>query len=98
MSEQVQTVSETSILVTVCGGGAVTSMFLPKGATLILLYNDYDNNPRKHPARLDWDYFNNLSDFRVHWLPIEELHQQHGMNMFMEIVKHKLDTMMNANI
>ena len=73
VKEQMELVSQASILVTGCGGGAVTATFLPKGASVFLYYvadGGLRNNRKTFtPARLDWDIFNNLSYLRVHWIP-----------------------------
>merc|ERR1719491_2491126 len=66
--DQVELMSTTSILITVCGGGAVTAMFLPKGAALLLFFHD-EEGEEDTPARLDWDMFNHLGYIRTHWLP-----------------------------
>lgn len=66
--EQVELVSTTSIYITVCGGGAVSATFLPKGAALFIFFHE-EEGTGKTPARLDWDYFNHISYVRTHWLP-----------------------------
>jgi len=66
--EQIELMSTTSILVTMCGGGAVTSTFLPKGSALFVFFHD-EGGDNKTPARLDWDMFNHISYIRTHWLP-----------------------------
>ena len=70
--EQVELAARTSIFISICGGGAVTGMFLPKGASVILYFNEVGgvkNNKRTYqPALLDWDIFNAMSHLRVHWL------------------------------
>lgn len=66
--EQIELVSGASIMITMCGGGAVTGMFLPKGASLLAYFNEIETGGDTAP-RLDWDLLNNLSYIRVHWLP-----------------------------
>jgi len=66
--EQIELVSTTDIYITVCGGGAVSATFLPKGAALFIFFNE-EEGAGTTPARLDWDYFNHLSYVRTHWLP-----------------------------
>ena len=68
LQEQIELISSASILVTVNGGGAVTSIFLPKGASVFLYFNDEEGNGGE-PARLDWDLINHLGYIRAHWLP-----------------------------
>ena len=68
MVEQIKLISSASIFITVNGGGAVISMFLPKGASLFMYYNDEEGRDNT-PARLDWDLINQLGYIRTHWLP-----------------------------
>ena len=68
LEEQTDLVAGASIMVTMCGGGAVTAMFLPKGASLFAFFNEEEKGGDTK-ARLDWDLVNNLSYLRVHWLP-----------------------------
>jgi len=70
IKEQVQLTADAAIFISMCGGGAVTSMFLPKGASLLLYYTaaGHGRHPNT-PARLDWDLLNNIGYIRVHWLP-----------------------------
>lgn len=101
LEEQVELVSTASIFVTMCGGGAVTSMFLPKGASLFAFYNEKEKGgDNVTPARLDWDLVNNLSYLRVHWLPRPQkfrdgdYYRQPGeadFSAFVRLVDHELD-------
>ena len=93
LEEQLKVVSESSILISVCGGGAVTAMFLSKGASLIMLYPDEPERRGKknYPARLDWDFFSNQGYFRVHWVPISSMQEKKDMDLFIEILKYDLE-------
>jgi len=102
--EQLELMSTTSILVTVCGGGAVSAAFLPKGAALFVLFND-EEGIGLTPARLDWDMFNHLGYIRTHWLPrvrksfdTKRLRAsttdplEVDFDAFVKLVDHELDT------
>lgn len=98
--EQVVLARSSSIFVTVCGGGAFTATFLPRGASLILYYDDrggakFTNNrlvPTNTPARLDWDLWHNAAThLRVHWLTLQELNTPQGLQSLMQLVKYELD-------
>lgn len=101
--EQLELMTTTSILVTVCGGGAVSATFLPKGASLFVFYNDEEGDGRT-PARLDWDMFNHLGYLRTHWLPRVRKSetrpflassadpQEIDFEAFVNLVDHELDT------
>lgn len=64
VEEQIQKLSQTDIFLSATGGGSASAIFLPPGAHLILFYEDWF---------LDWDYWNNMADIHVHWIPIEDL-------------------------
>jgi hypothetical protein len=92
LKKQVEIVSDASIFVSTCGGGAVTSMFLPRGASLLLYFRPYggmkQGTPTKTPARLDWDLFNALSYVRVHWLPADS--KNNDLEALVQLVQHEL--------
>ena len=81
LHEQLAAVHDAAIYVTLCGGGAVTAMFLPKGASVIIYYSEDGgveyNKMTFKPALLDWDLFNAMSHLRVHWMPRNTMKTQH---------------------
>jgi len=97
--DQVKVVQRTAIYITTCGGGAVTATFLPRGATLIIFYEEdggiTGNRPNGHPARLDWDYFNNMGYTRVHWLPKPKIYNtdkiSEDIRLFVELIRHEVE-------
>jgi hypothetical protein len=93
VEEQLKTAAESSVIVTAAGGGAMTAMFLPKGASLIIFYEDkqHYNKKNENPARLDWDYFNNAAYLRTHWFPITTMTETEDVNAFRSLVVHELD-------
>merc|ERR1712086_618259 len=58
LKDQLEIASQASIFVTSCGGGAVTSMFMPRGSSVIMYYledgSTVGNKQTGKPARLDW--------------------------------------------
>lgn len=97
LEEQLQIASQASILISACGGGAVTSMFLPKGSSVVLYYVEdggMTNNKRTMlPARLDWDLFNNLAYLKVHWLPSGTMDRDADMGALLLLIQHELDAL-----
>lgn len=98
LTEQVTLVSqETNLLVTACGGGAVTSTFLRRGSSIIMYYketggfNFHNFNLTGSPARLDWDLLNNAGYLRVHWLPIGPMNTERGLELLVNLVRHEID-------
>jgi len=94
--EQVDLVSGAAVMVTMCGGGAVTAMFLPKGASLLAFFNEKETGGDTMP-RLDWDLLNNLSYLRTHWLPRPQAFPGHegpreaDYEAFVSLIDHELD-------
>ena len=97
LREQVQIASETSIFISLCGGGAVTAMFLPKGASVILYYREdggvEENIFTGKPARLDWDLFNSMSHLRVHWMPEKTMGGRLDKTTLVLLIQHELELM-----
>ena len=106
LKDQVSIASNSAIYITAAGGGAVTGMFLPEGASLIVFYavdgGRIRNKPTGLPALLDFDILNNLSYIRVHWIPMPtEFDKSIGefvfspleLETFVELVKHELHQM-----
>jgi len=93
LEEQIKVADGCSIFITVCGGGAVTAQFLPKGASLILFYGTGITNNRlsRDPAPLDWDLFNNRADIRTHWLPSNVMDDQEAIDELIQLIKHEFD-------
>jgi hypothetical protein len=95
--EQVQLVSKTSLLISTCGGGAMTATFLPRGASVIFYYQESGGFDFAHfnltggAAILDWDLFNNAAYLRVHWLPIGSMNTLAGMESLMYLIRHEMD-------
>lgn len=108
LKEQVDIISQAAIFVTAGGGGAVTATFLCRGASAIIFYGS-DTGLRNGrisytPARLDYDYFNNMAYVRTHWIGMrkkdaydlrraqEQTQQQmDDIDGFVTLVKHDLD-------
>ena len=102
LKEQASMVQHAAIYVTANGGGAVSATFLPRGSSVMLFYNEKGGISRNKgtglPARLDWDYFNNMAYTRVHWLTkpteLDELTvNDDNIQLFVELVKHEVDVM-----
>jgi hypothetical protein len=96
LSEQIQIASQTSVFITLCGGGAVTAMFLPKGAVVIAYYGQdgVENNILTgKPALLDWDLLNSMSHLRVHWMPRNTMDGPLDKKTLVLLIQHELEIM-----
>jgi hypothetical protein len=95
LQEQVRIASESAIYITACGGGAVTAMFLPHGASVVLYFVEdggrEDNRVIGGPAMLDWDIFNNMAWIRSHWLPTRTMDKDTDIDILVKLVAHELD-------
>ena len=94
--EQVRATTESSILITGAGGGALTGMFLDRGSSILLFYDDTGKDASNsgqfdYPARLDWDYFDNCAYLRVSWIPIKGLDEPAALESFVKMVAAEIE-------
>lgn len=97
IEEQIAIASSTSIYISICGGGAVTAMFLPEGSSVVMYYRE-DGGIEKgkntnEPALLDWDIWNNMAWIRTHWMPARQMNLPVQVNALIKLVGHELDIM-----
>lgn len=96
VAKQLEVASQASIFITSCGGGAVSSMFMPKGSTVIFYYLEdggvIDGRSSGKPARLDWDLFNNMAYLKVHWLPAGTMQTDADTKALLFLIQHELDS------
>jgi capsular polysaccharide biosynthesis protein len=94
LAEQAELVSDASIFVTACGGGAVTATLMPRGSTVIIYYKETggikSNKGTNLPARLDWDIFNNLGYVRTFWVPVLSKYDPNDQRAFVKLIEHEL--------
>jgi hypothetical protein len=94
LKNQIEIVSQSAIYVTACGGGTVTAIFLPRGASLIIFYLEdggiASNRNTNEPARLDWDMWNNINYIRVHWIPVGTSFLRNDQQAFLRLMLHEL--------
>lgn len=95
LKEQLEIASQASIFITSCGGGAITSMFMPRGSSVIMYYLEdggvVGNKLTGKPARLDWDLFNNLAYLKVHWLPAGTMKTESDTKSLIFLIQHELE-------
>jgi hypothetical protein len=94
LQEQLQIVEDGSIFISLCGGGAVTAMLLPAGASVFLYYGEDSGVKNNHmtymPSLLDWDLFNAMSHLRVHWLPRNTMKTVLDQDALVALIQHEL--------
>jgi hypothetical protein len=102
LQEQIKVATEASVYITVCGGGAATAMFLPRGASVIIFFTEdggaVHNRMTHLPARLDWDLFQHMSHLRVHWMPRNTFKKGSLVDLegLIELIRHELYIMSSA--
>lgn len=91
MEEEIEIVAQSSILITACGGGAVSAMFLPRGASLIMFYAEQQEGVAN--AKLDFDYLNNMGYVRTHWLSTTNIMHSNGPSLdpFVALIQNELE-------
>jgi hypothetical protein len=86
--------TRTTFYICVMGEDAVPAFFLPRGGTLILFYNDLNetiaNAPTKNPVKVNWDFWNNLSHPRVHWLPLSTSTSEADLRLLRDLILDEL--------
>jgi len=92
--DQAKLVSRAAVYVTACGGGAATATFLPRGASLMLYFQQgggFEKNKRTgKPAYLDYDYLNNIGYVHVHWVPDKTRNTQPDLEALVDLILHEL--------
>jgi len=75
--------------------GAVTGMFMPRGSSLIVYYDETGslirNRNTKEPAMLDWDILNSMSYLRTHWMPTQTMGTPGDNLALLHLIQHELD-------
>jgi hypothetical protein len=100
LAQQITVVQESSVFISVIGGAASTAMFLQRNSCLILYYNDMDDFVRGSqgdkatmPSMLDWDFWNNASYLRVHWLPMKSMDSNEDLGLFWKLIQSELEAL-----
>lgn len=91
MEKEIEIVARSSILITACGGGAVSSMFLPRGASLVMFYAERKEGIAN--AKLDFDYVNNMGYVRTHWLPTKRMDEAQSLDALTNLIQNELETL-----
>ena len=89
MEEEIEIIARSSILITACGGGVVSSMFLPRGASLVMYYAETKEHVAN--AKLDFDYMNNMGYVRTHWLPTKRMNEQTSLKTFAQMIQNEIE-------
>ena len=95
LEDQVKIILQLSVMVSTVGGSTATCMFLPRHASLVLYFvSDEDfvsKSPMKDfPTMMDFDFWNNASYLRVHWLPLGSMDDEFHSNFLVNLIASEL--------
>eukprot|EP00977_Amphora_coffeiformis_P018468 scaffold6506_cov171-Amphora_coffeaeformis.AAC.16 len=96
LHDQVQAILKASVLVSAAGGSTATAMFLPRHSSLILFFETdgatFVGRSRKKdfPPMLDFDFWNNASYLRVHWLPTGSMDEPFHLEFLVDLIRSEL--------
>jgi hypothetical protein len=97
LRERFQQASESHFYISVMGDGVLPAFCMPRGATLIIFYNDISEfvsvskNEKSFPSKIDWDLWNNLSYLHVHWLPLSTINEPDDINLLSGIIQTQIE-------
>ena len=83
----------TTVFIGNCSDATTTAaLFLPKGASMVLLFNDnHGGDETSESACLEYkNLLNNLSHVFVHWLPVSVIQTQEGREILLDIVQRAI--------
>lgn len=96
LRQQIDLALRTNIYISAAGGGAVTAMFLPRGASIFLFYPEVglltSGLTHKAPARLDFGYFENAGYLRPNWFPVLSMDTREGLELFCLAVQREIES------
>lgn len=92
--DQVRMAKAASVFIAFSFEEAAAATFLPRGATLILMYDE--TKPNGGLALQNWDLFNNLSYLRVHWFPIGTIGTAEDSQTLLRVVMDALANLVNC--
>lgn len=101
LRKQIEMATQSTFYLSVMGEGAIPAFFMPRGATLIIYYNNRDELVQGRgkrnsstntalPAMMDWDLWNNLSHLRVHWLPLKTMNDPKDLQVLVDLVQNEI--------
>lgn len=81
IEEQVKVISRSKAVFMAVGGSTFPCIFLPRDSHLVLFYDT---------ELLDWDYWNNISHLRVHWIPYQHMDDPNFLSLFEALMQEML--------
>ena len=102
ITSRVKLMLDTKVFITTCSDMMATAaLFLPRGASLIIIYGNTNVNHKADGGIMTFaddetkngciryqDLLNNLSHVAVHWIPEHTTRSEAGLEVLLDIVKH----------
>ena len=96
LRDQLLAITQASVLVSTTGGSTASAMFLPRHASLILYFSSDESFVRRSrkedfPTMMDFDFWNNASYLRVHWLPTGSMDEDFHLKFLVDLIRSELE-------
>ena len=96
--DRIVSAAQSHFYLSVMGGGEsiLPALFLPRGATLILFFNDQQEYVRgkkrtsTRPVMLNWDVWQHLSHVRVHWMPLRTRNNPQDREVLLSLIRNEM--------
>ena len=97
IKQQVELVVDASVFVSVVGGSTSLATMLPRRAAVILYFCTEDSfvgktKKKDFPTMMDFDFWNNASHLRLHWLPSGSMNQHQDIEFLVQLIQSELET------
>mmetsp|Transcript_5462 Transcript_5462/g.14802 ORF Transcript_5462/g.14802 Transcript_5462/m.14802 type:complete len:677 (-) Transcript_5462:1044-3074(-) len=93
LREQLESIQQSHIFITVMGGSASIATFLNRDCSLVIFFADASDvvKGKDHmPTMMDYDLWNNAAHLRVHWLPLQHSEEASELDMFVALIDLEL--------
>ena len=103
LNEQLDTLIDAHVFISVIGGSASFAMFLERNSCVILFFNDkddfvngYGGKKQDMPTMMDFDFWNNAAYLHVHWLPMSTMDTENDITILTQLIQNCLSNAMST--
>ena len=101
LEEQVELIVDATVFISVVGGSTSIATLLPRDATVVLYFCTEDSfvgktKKKDFPTMMDFDFWNNASYLRLHWLPTGSMDDPQDMAFLLQLIRTELDSIMSS--
>ncbi|KAL7559063.1 hypothetical protein ACA910_018417 [Epithemia clementina (nom. ined.)] len=98
LRDQVELVADAAVFVSVVGGSTSVATLLPRGAAVVLYFCTEDSfvgktKTKNFPTMMDFDFWNNASYLRLHWLPTGSMDESQDLAFLVQLIRTELDSL-----